>query len=152
MAEYIIADTSCLILFDNIGELQILKRVYGSIIITPEVRKEYKKAIPDWIKTEKVKNKRRQKQFAELVDAGEASAIALAVEHKHCILIIDDRRGRKLAASLKIEITGTLGTLMKAKQRGIIPQLSPLLRKLKFHGLRISKEVEEGILEMAGEL
>ena len=152
MAEYIIADTSCLILFDNIGELQILKRVYGSIIITPEVRKEYKKAIPDWIKTEKVKNKRRQRQFSEIVDAGEASAIALAVEHKNSILIIDDRRGRKLATSLKIEITGTLGTLMKAKQKGIIPQLAPLLKKLKLNGLRISKEVEEGILKMAGEL
>lgn len=152
MTEYIIADTSCLILFDNIDELQILKRVYSTIIITPEVRKEYKKSIPDWIKTEKVKNKKRQRHFAELVDAGEASAIALAVEHKNSILIIDDRRGRKLAISLRIEITGTLGTLMKAKQKGIIPQLSPLLKKLKLKGLRISKDVEEGILKMAGEL
>lgn len=152
MAEYIIADTSCLILFDNIGELQILKTVYGAITITPEVRKEYKKLIPDWIKIEKVKNKKRQKLFEKQVDAGEASAIALAIEHKNSILIIDDKRGRRLAASLKIEITGTLGTLMKAKQKGIISEISPSLKKLKLNGFRISKEVEEGILEMAGEI
>jgi len=45
MTEYIIADTSCLILFDNMCELQILKKVYGAITITPEVRRENKKEL-----------------------------------------------------------------------------------------------------------
>ena len=151
MTEFIIADTSCLIFFDNIGEFQLLKKVYGSITITPEVKKEYKKSFPEWIIVKKVRNKRKQKQFEQVVDIGEASSIALAVEHKNCILIIDDKRGRKLAASLHIEITGTLGTLMKAKQKGIIVEIAPFLKKLSQAGFRISKEVEAGILKMAGE-
>ncbi len=49
-------------------------------------------------------------------------------------------------------MTGTLGTLLKAKQKGIIHEVSPLLKKLKRNGFRISKEIEEGVLKIAGEL
>ncbi len=87
----------------------------------------------------------------QFVDEGEASATALAIEHKNSILIIDDKKGRKLAAPLHLSITGTLGTLLKAKQKGIIPKISPLLKRLAKAGFRVSKEVEQGILKMAGE-
>lgn len=151
MHKYIISDTSCLILFDKIGELDLLQKIYREITTTPEVIQEYGRPIPEWIKTETVKNKAKQTEFEKSVDKGEASAIALALELENSILIIDDKRGRKLAQELNIELTGTLGTLLKAKQKGIIPKMKPLVEKLKAIDYRISTDIVEGILKRAGE-
>lgn len=151
MYKYIISDTSCLILFDNIGELDILRKTYGEITTTPEVIQEYGRPIPDWIKQETVKNKDKQVEFEKLVDKGEASAIALALELENSVLIIDDKRGIKLAREQNIELTGTLGTILKAKNMGIISRIRPLVEKLKAANYRISTDIIEGILKRAGE-
>ena len=49
------------------------------------------------------------------MDAGEASAIALASELQPSLLIIDDLKGRKLAEQLHLTYTGTLGICLKAR-------------------------------------
>ncbi len=151
MPKCIISDTSCLILFDKIDALNLLFQTYGEITLTPEVSQEYGKPLPDWIKIVSVKNKDKQKEFEKLVDLGEASAIALALELPDSILIIDDKKGRNLAHQLHIEITGTLGTLLKAKQKGLIPSIKPFLDKLKHIEYWLSKDLEEAILRKAGE-
>ena len=151
MHKYIISDTSCLILFDKISSLDLLHKTYGTITLTPEVANEYGRILPDWTNTVPVKNKDKQREFEKLVDHGEASAIALALELPKSILIIDDKRGRTLAHELKIEITGTLGTLLKARQQGIIPKIKPFIEKLRQTDFRITKEIEDGILKKAGE-
>ncbi len=151
MYKYIISDTSCLILFDNIGELDILRKIYEKITATPEVIQEYGRPIPDWIKQETVENKSKQVEFEKLVDKGEASAIALALELEESVLIIDDKRGRKLAREQNIELTGTLGTLLKAKNMEVISRIRPLIEKLKAANYRISTDIIEGILKRSGE-
>jgi len=151
MPDYIISDTSCIIIFSKIDALEILFKTYSEIIITPEVAKEYGKKLPDWIKIIAAKNKEKQKEFEELVDLGEASAIALAVELPESILIIDDKRGRRLAHKLKLDITGTLGTLLKAKNQKIIPEIKPYIDKLRQINYRITKVIEEEVLRKAGE-
>ena len=151
MHKYIISDTSCLILFDRIGEFNLLHKIYGEITTTQEVLEEYSRQIPDWIQIENVKNKKKQKELEKIVDKGEASAIVLALELEDSVLIIDDKRGRKLAKELEIELTGTLGTLLKAKQKGIISAIRPLLVKLKQINFRISQDLEKRILKKAGE-
>jgi len=50
MRRIIIADTSVLIIFDKINKLDILKRLYHEIFITPEISNEFNKSLPDWIK------------------------------------------------------------------------------------------------------
>lgn len=151
MPEIIISDTSCLILFDEIGTLDLLQKTYGEITTTPEVIEEYTTKIPHWINVVKVKNKSKQKEFEQLVDKGEASAIALALEIENCMLIIDDKKGRKLAIEKKIKVTGTLGTLLKAKHKGIITAIKPFVDKLVMIKYRVAKEIIEGILKEAGE-
>ena len=44
----IISNTSCLIVLDNIGMLDVLKELYGKVFITEEVSKEFGKTVPDW--------------------------------------------------------------------------------------------------------
>ena len=104
MGRVIISDTSCLILLSKIGELNLLFRTYGEIIITPEISQEYGNLLPNWVKIISVKNKGIQNEFEKIVDIGEASALALALELKNCLVILDDKKGRMLAKKLNIEI------------------------------------------------
>ena len=45
----IIADTSCLILFDKINHLEILQDTFVELIVTDEVVQEFGSELPDWI-------------------------------------------------------------------------------------------------------
>jgi predicted nucleic acid-binding protein len=64
------------------------------------------------------------------LDAGEAEAIALAVEINADRILIDERRGRQKAIELSLKPIGILGILLKAKQENIISAVKPLLDKL----------------------
>ena len=64
------------------------------------------------------------------LDPGEAEAIVLAKELKAEFLIIDERKGRRIAAEHGLRITGLLGVLVRGKQKGYITKLTPILDKL----------------------
>lgn len=85
------------------------------------------------------------------IDFGEASAIALGLEIPNCSIILDDLKARKIAASLKLDFTGTLGVIVKAKQLNLIDSVKPIIRKLREAGLRFSEEIEKDILNQAKE-
>ena len=153
MHKTIISDTSCLILLSKISELDLLHRTYGQIFTTPEVANEYQLELPNWITLQSPQNKSKQKELEQLVDKGEASAIALALETPDCLLIIDDMKGRKTASELGIEITGTIGIIIKAKEKAIIPFVKPILDKISSStNFRLSEEIITEALRQAGEL
>jgi predicted nucleic acid-binding protein len=120
MRKIIIADTSCLIVLTNIGELQILHKMYGEVLTTLDIAIEYGDSLPDWIEIVKVKDKYKQQILELQIDKGESSAIALALETQGSTVILDDFKARKIANQLGISLTGTLGIIIKAKQIGII--------------------------------
>ena len=60
MPKIVISDTSILILFQKIGELKLLEEVYGELITTPEIAKEYGEELPNWIKVQAVSDKKYQ--------------------------------------------------------------------------------------------
>lgn len=152
MPRIIIADTTCLIVLTNIGELALLQRLYGRILTTPEVATEYGEALPDWVDVCSVKDTERQRLLRLQVDAGESSAIALALETaEDCTLILDDYRARRIAVALHLSVTGTVGVLIKAKERGLVMSIRPLLERLLAAGLWISDELQEQALRLAGE-
>ena len=151
MHRAIISDTSCIILLDKIGELGILKKLFGTIITTPEVAKEFGQALPVWFEVQQPKDKNCQLIIEASVDKGEASAIALAIELKNSLLIIDDLKGRKLAIELGLAIIGTIGVIVDAKLEGIIPSVKQILRKMRTTNFRISEQLELLILNKAGE-
>ena len=151
MQKVIISDTSCLILLDKIGELNLLNKLFGMIIITQEIADEFKRELPDWFKIENPINKTYQKILEASLDKGEASAIAFAIEQGDCLLIIDDYKGRKYAEQLGIKITGTLGVIIDAKLIGYIKSVKPLLEKIKETDFRLTPELEKKTLEKSGE-
>lgn len=151
MQKVIISDTSCLILLDKIGEVQLLNKLFGQVIVTDEIKNEFDKELPEWVIVKNPINKNYQKILEASLDKGEASAIALAIEQTNSLLIIDDLKGRKYAEKLGIKITGTLGILVDAKLNGFITSVKPLLMKLKSTDFRITNELEKRLLDKSGE-
>ncbi len=84
-------------------------------------------------------------------DKGESSALALALETPDSTVILDDYKARKIAAQLGITYTGTIGVIIKAKLKGIIPSIKPLLEKIKQTDFRFSAEIEAQALLEADE-
>ncbi len=151
MPKVIISDTSCLIILSKIGELNLLERTYGKVLTTPEVAAEYGDPLPNWIELKNVRDKNRQKLLALQIDNGEASAIALAIEVKDSVLIMDDYKARKVAIKLGLEITGTIGVIVKAKLSGKIKSVKPYLDKIRKTNFYLSKQLEDQAIKEAGE-
>jgi predicted nucleic acid-binding protein len=136
---------------EKIGELELLHKVFGEILITQEIADEYGLNLPEWISIQNSANKNYQKILEASVDKGEAIAIALAVELVDCLLIIDDLKGRNLAETLGIKITGTLGIILEAKLSGKINSVKPLLTKITKTDFHFSEKLEKQILAKANE-
>jgi predicted nucleic acid-binding protein len=150
MPKNIVCDSSCLILLHKINRLVLLQRVFGRIIITPEVLLEFNRPIPTWIDIQSPKSN-LHKGLVNILDVGEASVISLAAELDDALLIIDESKGRKVAIQMDLVITGTLGILVTAKRKGVISEVNPVLIEIQKTNFRISKELVDSVLKQVGE-
>ncbi len=151
MPKTIISDTSCFIILTNIGELELLQKVYGQIVTTPDIADEYGEVLPEWVEIVAVTDKYRQQILEMQIDKGESSAIALALETPNSTIILDDYKARKIAERLGITFTGTIGVIIRAKLSGIIPSIKPLLKKIKQTNFYLSADIELQALKEANE-
>jgi predicted nucleic acid-binding protein len=143
----IISNTSCLIALTNIGRLEILQKLYGTVSITPEVYDEFGEAIPDWFNILPVIDSSKIKLIQKTLDLGESSSIALAMEIKDHLLILDDGKARKFSKSMGLTLTGTIGVIIKAKQTGFITEeLSTIISEFKQCGFRLPPGIEKEFL------
>ena len=83
--------------------------------------------------------------------AGEASVLALAAEHPGTEAIVDDLAGRRCAASLNIPVRGTLGIVLVAKRRGLIPKARSVIEEMVIAGLHLSRQVMDEALRRVDE-
>ncbi len=126
----VIADTTPINYLILIGEIEILEKLYGQILIPNAVFEELKAETappeikiwienqPKWFQVGRISN-----DIAEdlkILDAGEAEAIQLANELKANLLVIDERLGRRKAAECGLRIIETIGILALAKERDLI--------------------------------
>ncbi|MBK6997550.1 MAG: DUF3368 domain-containing protein [Saprospiraceae bacterium] len=151
METVIVSDTSCLIVLSKIGHLDLLKSLYGSVVITPTVALEFVDSLPEWIDIRSPKNISLQTLLEETIDPGESSSIALASELKDCYLILDDLRARKIATGMGLHFTGTLGVIASSKRRGIIPSARILFDKIRQTDFWVSEKFLDQILLELGE-
>ncbi len=93
----------------KIGELDLLRQLYKTVIIAQDILLDYGENLPDWIEVQQVKDQYRQQLLEMQIDKGEASAIALALDTVDNIVILDDWKARKVAERLGLSVTGTLG-------------------------------------------
>jgi len=150
-SDIIISDTSCLIILDKIDELELLMKMGRKVFVTPIILKEFGKSLPDWISVVMPENAHYQQILKMDLDEGEASAIALSLEMKDPILMIDELKGRKVAEKLNLRYSGTFGLILRAKQIGLINSVKPILEKIKSTNFRFDEKLFEKVLEQAGE-
>jgi predicted nucleic acid-binding protein len=151
MHKNIIVDTSCLIILTKINELNILKLLYSKVIITSEIANEFGSELPDWITVYPIDRNNIKLLFESKIDRGEASAIRLALTMPNSTIIMDDLKGRTFAKQFKLNVTGTIGVIIAARNKNIILSIKPILNKIKATNFFISKEIEEEALLLAKE-
>lgn len=152
MPGIIVTDTSCLIILKKLGRLDLLESLFTKVIITQIIADEFMEELPGYFQIENPKDINYQRILETILDKGEASAIALSLEKKDCLLIIDDNKARREAAQLKIKFTGTLGILVVAKEKGLIHSLSEIIREIRKTNFRISDKYLYEILKKSGEI
>ena len=137
----IVSDTSSINNLAAINQLHLLQQLYQTVLIPEAVYQELTDpSFPvagatevqtfDWIQTLAVTNRSVVEMLNNELDIGEAEAIALALEVEADQVLIDERRGRLVAAKLNLRYTGILGILVEAKSRGLIVEVKPLLDAL----------------------
>ncbi len=153
----IIGDSSALIALSIIDRLEILEKLYEKLYVPNAVYNEVSKVKEPH--GEKLKNFLKDKVKAvdlQIVKVGlgrgELEAIALYKELDADLLLIDDNRAKKYASVNGVRVIGTLGLLIKAKEKGLIDKIEPYLNKLIESDVYISKKLIYKVLELANEL
>lgn len=159
----VVSNTSPIMNLTIVGQLNLLERLYGQLVIPEAVLQELLaigteqsevgeiQTLP-WIKTQSVTNRTLVDSLLLELHAGEAEAIVLAMELKADLLLIDERLGRKIASRLGIKFVGILGILVEAKDKGFIVAVKPILDDLIFKaGFWVSRPLYEHVLQSVGE-
>lgn len=156
----VIVDTSPLQYLFQLGLLDLLRELYGTVLIPEAVRDELLVGrsrgvnVPDptgllWITLRPTTTHVRVEALDNL-GAGERAALALALESSDAIVILDDAAARA-AAALNIPVTGTIGVLLLAKERGLVTSIADALSELEQRGFRIAPALLMRVLAIAGE-
>ena len=158
------ADTGPLIALARIGRLDLLRRLYGRVAVPLAVEREM--AIGSdrpgarvlegaleagWISVRAVGETGATQDIFMLLGQGEAEAIALAEQRQARLLLIDDARGRRIARSRGVRVTGVAGVLLAAKNQREVEAVTPLLRALSDAGYRLAPPFVAKVLVAAGE-
>ena len=161
-SQIIITDAGPLIALAKTGYLSILKKLFKKVLLPPAVYSElnlgsFKKGNTELTKAifetkwlEVTKPLKTAETLKTALDIGEAEAITLA-KHKNLVLLIDERKGRKIAQKLGVKIIGTGPILIAAKKKKIISQVASCLDSLQSCGYHISKSLRQKILALANE-
>ncbi len=164
MTRVVVADTGPLIALARIGRIELLRRLYGRIVVPPAVHSELAvdsnrpgaKVLAGafaagWIVVETVVHSGVRQELDQILGPGEAEAIALAEQEDPRFLLIDDARGRRTTRARGIPVVGVAGVLLVAKSRGELAAVSPDLHRLSDAGYRLSSRLVAATLDRADE-
>lgn len=161
LLKVVIADAGPLIAFARLGQLELLTRVFAQVLVTEEVfaectfRLDFAEAKPilEAAHNQVIKRCTAPQTHFELalhVDAGEASAIAAAAEWG-CGVLMDDKAGRRMAKNFGVASIGTVGVLVLARHKMLLPGIKPLLDQLTKSGYFLGDMLIASALASAGE-
>lgn len=150
-----VANAGPLIHMSWVGRLDLLQELFEEIIVPPAVRQEVLHAGPHvpgvtalraafttgQLQVEPLQDPGAATTISAGLDPGESEAIALMREVGADVLLLDDRRARATAQRLGLPFTGTVGILRRARDRGLILAVAPVVEELRRRGFRISNEL-----------
>ena len=138
----VVADSSPLIALSRVGRLDLLHTLFGHLVLPDAVWAEVAESGPPlagaaellaatWIEHRAVKDTALVNLLRQDLGAGESEAIVLARELQADVLLMDERLGRTAAKRLGLTVTGLVGILIEARQRGILADATALAEELK---------------------
>jgi len=159
----VVSDASPLINLAAIGHLDLLRALYGTVCIPNAVHREVTRfeeqpgadAVQslEWVKAQSCPRPDLATALSEDLDAGEAEAIALAVESDSPLLIMDEQHGRTRADHFEIPCIGVIGVFIEAKDNEHIQAVRPYLDALQEDaGFHIDDQLYRRVLGDEGEL
>jgi predicted nucleic acid-binding protein len=83
--------------------------------------------------------------------AGELAALALGLEHRDRVILLDDALARRIGQAAGLTVWGTLKVLLEAKSAGLTDSVAPLLGELDKAGLWMTADIRQRVLSLAGE-
>jgi len=157
----IICDTSPIQYLYQTKLLSILPALAGQIVAPPAVVNELvigqQKGVSlpnvaqlDWMRVQTPAGNIALPLVNDL-GPGEAEALLLALESRESVVVLDDALARRVAESLGLSFTGTLGLLLDAKQAGLISEIKPVLDQLDALRFRLASQTRTAVLKLAGE-
>jgi hypothetical protein len=137
----VVSDTSPVLNLARIGRLELLRSLYGQVLIPTAVHAELRVALAnsgqgsdffqlEWVVVDAARDRVRVERLRADLDLGEAEAIVLAIERHADLLLVDERRGRRAAGASGLAVTGLLGVVAHAKRVGVIEAAKPILDEL----------------------
>lgn len=156
-----IADTSPLQYLYQVGKLDLLPRLVRRVLVPPAVVAELAEgrvrgiSLPDpasipWIEVKPPAGRPTLPLQTEL-GAGETEVLALGLELRAAMLLLDDAVARQAAVALGLKFTGTLGLLVDAKRAALIDAVAPILDEMQALGFRLAPHTRSAVLRLAGE-
>jgi predicted nucleic acid-binding protein len=149
----IVSDTGPLRYLIEIHAIDSLPRLYGTILTTstvigelqlphfPAAVRQWAQQIPAWLKIEQPQHL----DFLDRLDAGEASALSLAMERHADAVLIDERNGTTVARSKGVATIGTLAVLQEAGYAGFVDFREAIRQLTQETRFRHSRELIERI-------
>ena len=151
----VVSDTSPLTALLTVGEVELLPKLFTDVVIPATVRNELLRThaqLPEWLRVVNVNDTVQSGRYALVVDAGEAEAIELARELQADRLLIDERKGRRLAVQEGVPVIGLLGVVLPAKRKQLIPPAKDLLQRLELEaGMNLAESIRDAAIKTVGE-
>lgn len=159
----IVTNSTPIIAFSRINQMELFQAIVGKLLIPTEVANElseYGKAKRKsldidqykWITIQEIQDRSKVEMLLPSLDKGEAEVIELAIETKADLILIDELTGRKVAESFDLNVIGSVGILIKAKEIGKIQAVKPYIDEMIDKGIRYSERFYKNLLHQIGEL
>jgi len=157
----VICNTSLLQYLHQLDLLPVLQVLAGKVIVPPAVVDELEVGISkgldlprltsfDWVEVRAPVSLAAVPLVSDL-GPGETQVLALALESREPLALLDDALARRVAASLGIAVEGTLGLLLDAKRAELLVSVGPFLDRLQVLGFRLDPGTRDAVLRLAGE-
>ncbi len=149
----VVSDTTPLRYLAVVEGLDWLPVIFGEVVCPSEVLaeclherapaplREWAASVPSWLRVTPVSQNAEALPVGVLLHAGESAAIRLARELRADLLLLDERRGRMVAAQLDLAVTGTLGVVVEAALRGMTDFEATLTTLMTRTNFRLSEAV-----------
>jgi predicted nucleic acid-binding protein len=159
----VVSNTSPLTNLAAIGHFELLRKLFGEIHIAQGVWEELNKGgrrhpgsreveNASWIRRHEVSNPTVTALLRRDLDLGDSETLALALELRADLVLLDEQEGRHAANRLGLRPFGVLAILLKAKQQGEVEEIGSLLDALRWEaGFFLADSLYRQVLKEAGE-